>query len=374
LDYFLNPGFIIFILQTLFVKESDSPQISFPVAVFIFFCGIIIYESRIKMLFELLSDENRELVYSLEPPISQNKFLVPGSEKLSVTGSFGGMLFQQITGDDFQIHYSNYLIKERSSFRARSAFSLVELQFCLIREVQYRLAPLGQLGMHRYHYNITYVPYTENQVEFKEKRYATFDIHYSMEFLRRISPEFPELARFIEKIDRQQAAQIAGVSPLASTEMLLLIAKLLNPDPYEIIGKHYLESIVKELLFQALQRLHEDKPPGVIRFTDYEIDCIREARKLLLGRMDDPITILELSQKVGINDYKLKKGYRQVFGTSLYAEFREERMKIAARMLKDPALSVAEIAFSIGYKNISNFSIAFRKRFGCTPTHWRKSP
>ncbi len=325
------------------------------------------------MLFELLSDENREIQFPGQTPPEQQKFLVPGSERLSMNGSFGGMLFQQMTGEDFQIHYTNYLISERSSFRCRAPFALVELQFCLLRGVEYQLAPIGKLGMKRFHYNITYVPFTENQVEFYERRYSTFDIHYSLNFLRRIAPEFPVLAAFLEKIDQGKAGQISRVSPMASNEMLAIIGRLLQPDPANPVEEFQSESLVKDLLIMALQRLDQDQPRRSERFTDYEIGCIREARRLMLAHMEEPLTIRELCQKVGINDFKLKKGFRQVFGTTPYFDFREERMKLAARLLLDRSLTIQEISFRVGFRNVSNFSTAFRRQFACTPSHWRKS-
>ncbi|HUX84896.1 MAG TPA: helix-turn-helix domain-containing protein [Chitinophagaceae bacterium] len=325
------------------------------------------------MLFELLSDENREIQFPGKIPLGYQKFLVPGSERLSANGSFGGMLFQQKAGEDFQIHYTNYLITERSSFRCRAPFALVELQFCLLRGVDYQLDPIGKLSLKRFHYNITYVPFTENRVEFFDRRYSTFDIHYSLDFLRRIAPDFPVLAGFLEKIEKGQAGQISLISPLASREMLSIIGKLLHPDTANQLEEFQTESLVKDLLIMGLQRLGQDQPPGSERFTDYEIECIREARRLMLTHMDEPMTIKELSQKVGINDFKLKRGFRQVFGTTMYFDFREERMKLAAGLLLDGGLSVQEISFRVGFRNVSNFSTAFRKRFGSTPSHWKKS-
>lgn len=99
------------------------------------------------------------------------------------------------------------------------------------------------------------------------------------------------------------------------------------------------------------------------------------AREYLLHDLGFPPTISDLASQVGLNQCKLKFGFKKLFGSSIYAYFQQERMKEARRLLGRH--SVTETAVQLGYSNISHFSAAFRKHFGILPSEvckeWRHS-
>ncbi len=97
---------------------------------------------------------------------------------------------------------------------------------------------------------------------------------------------------------------------------------------------------------------------------------LEAAKELLLVDLSSPPTIAELALGVGLNQCKLKKGYKILFGSSIYAHFQYERMKQAKQLLKNN--NVTETAVTLGYSNISHFSSAFRKQFGVLPREARR--
>lgn len=94
------------------------------------------------------------------------------------------------------------------------------------------------------------------------------------------------------------------------------------------------------------------------------------AKELLLRDLSAPPTIAELARAVGMNECKLKMCFKRRFGTTIYALFQEERMKKAKRLLQDH--NVTETAMVLGYSNVSHFSTAFLKQFGCLPSRARQ--
>ena len=74
----------------------------------------------------------------------------------------------------------------------------------------------------------------------------------------------------------------------------------------------------------------------------------------------------------GINDFKLKNGFKQLYGTTVFGFLFEERMQQAMIMLTETETAIKEISISIGYKNLPNFTAAFKKRFGYPPSFVRK--
>ncbi|MGO1282245.1 MAG: helix-turn-helix domain-containing protein, partial [Psychrobacter sp.] len=80
------------------------------------------------------------------------------------------------------------------------------------------------------------------------------------------------------------------------------------------------------------------------------------------------LTISLLSQRVGINECYLKQQFKQQTGKTIGQFIRELRMQEAMRLLLDEYKSVQETAWYVGYHDPSNFSKAFAKFYGVTPT------
>ncbi|NYZ14605.1 helix-turn-helix transcriptional regulator [Azospirillum sp. RWY-5-1] len=94
------------------------------------------------------------------------------------------------------------------------------------------------------------------------------------------------------------------------------------------------------------------------------------ARERLLQDLSNPPTIAELAKETGLNQLKLKRGFKALFGHSIYALFQRERMDRARVLLRHHG--VTETAVTLGYSNISHFSAAFSKQFGVLPREARK--
>lgn len=99
-----------------------------------------------------------------------------------------------------------------------------------------------------------------------------------------------------------------------------------------------------------------------------DIECIYQARDILMGNLDNPPSLLALAHQVGLNDYKLKQGFRQVFGTTTFGYLHTQRMERARLLLESSTMNVTQVAQAVGYTNISQFAAAFRKQFGVNPS------
>ncbi|MGR5144972.1 helix-turn-helix domain-containing protein [Photobacterium alginatilyticum] len=97
---------------------------------------------------------------------------------------------------------------------------------------------------------------------------------------------------------------------------------------------------------------------------------LESARSYLLKDLSIAPTIADIANVVGLNQCKLKKGFKHLYGNSIYAHFQKERMKKAMQLLKDN--NVTETAMILGYSNVSHFSAAFSKEFNIKPKEARK--
>jgi AraC family transcriptional regulator len=94
---------------------------------------------------------------------------------------------------------------------------------------------------------------------------------------------------------------------------------------------------------------------------------IVKAREILLQHIGEPITIKELSRKVAINECYLKKGFKELYGTTIFDFYQSQRMEHARYLLYEKGLTVTEVSMMLGYSSISHFSTAFKKQTGLKP-------
>lgn len=104
-----------------------------------------------------------------------------------------------------------------------------------------------------------------------------------------------------------------------------------------------------------------------------DIERLHHAKEILISNLDNPPSLLNLARLVGINDRKLKQGFRQVFGTTVYGYFQEYRMRQAKRLLAEGSLNVTEVAYAVGYTSPSRFCDAFKRQFSITPKFYQTS-
>lgn len=112
---------------------------------------------------------------------------------------------------------------------------------------------------------------------------------------------------------------------------------------------------------------------GEGKYSPQQLETIRQVHDLLTDNLDRRFTIEELSRRFLINPSSLKEMFKGVYGKSLAAHIKEHRMELAARLLSETELSIAEIAERVGYESQSKFSAEFRKTYGRLPSEHRRN-
>ena len=106
--------------------------------------------------------------------------------------------------------------------------------------------------------------------------------------------------------------------------------------------------------------------------TKQDILLIRQARTILAENFDKRITIPQLARQAGINEAKLKEGFKELYGQSIHTFLLELRLEKAKNLLLTTQLSITDITYEIGYSHVTHFTTLFKKELGLTPTEWRK--
>lgn len=132
-----------------------------------------------------------------------------------------------------------------------------------------------------------------------------------------------------------------------------------------------MEASALELLNMHLNQLFLLAPrPNVLSKGD--IEKLHRAKQILESCMTDPPSLLALAKMVGLNDFKLKKGFKACFGMTVFEYLRHVRLDHAMRLLREQEATVTETAMMVGYSNVSAFSEQFIRKFGMKPSAMKK--
>ncbi|MBI1185002.1 helix-turn-helix domain-containing protein [bacterium] len=195
--------------------------------------------------------------------------------------------------------------------------------------------------------------------------YCSVAIHFEVNKFKEIIGEWlhqlPEAFR--TAIDHQQGHQLY-VFPFAAKTRLLL-QSLLNDDYSGLSRQFFIESKVLEIVGQQLELLIENQTGLEIK--DSELEKVMACEALLRERYNQPHSLLQLARKVGLNDFKLKQGFKKVYGKPVFKYLQEYRLQKAKELLENEAKTVSEVAFEIGYSSTGSFSNAFFEYHGVRP-------
>lgn len=109
-----------------------------------------------------------------------------------------------------------------------------------------------------------------------------------------------------------------------------------------------------------------------LKLSNADLGQLYLAKQLLLDNMTNPPSIAKLSKELYLNPYKLKLGFKAVFGTTLYDYLRDKRVEKAQLLMKATDLSINNIALQVGYANSSSFITSFKNKCGMTPRQYCK--
>jgi len=179
------------------------------------------------------------------------------------------------------------------------------------------------------------------------------------------------LPQLIKNPTKQRFHQPLG----AITPAMRLVLKQILQCPFrETLRQMYLEGKVLELLVLQIAQWGENNLllKNSLFFRPDEIERLHHAKAILNQKLQNPPSLLNLARQIGLNDFKLKRGFREVFGTTVCGYVQSVRLEQAQQLLRGTNLAIAEIAYQVGYESTSHFGYLFKRQFGVTPRDYRQ--
>lgn len=153
-----------------------------------------------------------------------------------------------------------------------------------------------------------------------------------------------------------------------NASVAVVLSQLWNEHMHPSVRSLYFRAKAYELLSLVFNRnadaLGEQCP---ILVDEENLRRIRRAKDIVLERMAEPPRLAELAEETGLSLKKLKEGFKQIYGDSVYSFLFDHKMETARKMLESGRFNVNEVGLKVGYSTASHFIEAFKKKYNTTP-------
>ena len=184
---------------------------------------------------------------------------------------------------------------------------------------------------------------------------------------------FSREAGYISFLSEENKDRKYYTDGIIGPSMAIVLNQLLN---------YNLHPTVKDLYFQAkcleLMSLYFNRPAELdtvqcpFLADEENVSKIRQAKQLVIAKMAEPPTLKELAASVQLPINRLKEGFKQVYGDTVYSFLFDYKMEVARQLLVSGSHNVNEVGLKVGYSTASHFIAAFKKKYGTTPKRFLK--
>jgi AraC-like DNA-binding protein len=276
------------------------------------------------------------------------------------------------------LSYGEVTLNRPIGVHIESSMSVVEMHFALSGQSDMSYSKIAGMpdDFRPLQHNIMYTPGFSGTFHItpQTSNHRFFEVHLTENYFRGlVQDECRVLGGLVENMDRKQVAAASKHNLAITAQMQRIISDVLGCQRKGSLQRIYLESKVLELLMLQAEQFEESlnsaKRPSL---KTADIDRIHHAKTLIERDINAPTSLTELAREVGLNDFKLKKGFKEVYGTTVFGYLHDLRMEQARRMLLDEHKTVGEAADSAGYRNAHHFTAAFKKYFGHLPSDLKR--
>ena len=156
--------------------------------------------------------------------------------------------------------------------------------------------------------------------------------------------------------------------------MAIVLNQIINYNLNSNLRELYCKAKVYELLslyFNRGEDVNVEQCPFLA--DESNVKKIKAAKDIVIQRISEPPTLLELSSEIDLSLKKLKEGFKQIYGTTVYSFLFDYKMELARKLLESGAHNVNEVGLKVGYSTASHFIAAFKKHYGTTPKKYIQS-
>lgn len=281
--------------------------------------------------------------------------------------------YKEIYFEGVHIGFGNVHLAKALLLGFESNFETIEMHFTLKgKSTAYTSQFDRKISFGAHAHNLLYSNGLTGKMQWENEAFQLCEINLSPDFFARFLPKDHLLFdTFRNAIEKGKSSLLHPQHYQINHQMYQIIEQIIHCDKKGIFKRLFLESRVIELLLLQLEQFSEDSPyQGTLKRQD--IDKIYAVRDFIIHNLTSTHSLLDLAHQVGTNEFILKKGFKELFGTTVFSFWANEKMEFAKQLLIEQEFTIGEVADRIGYKNPRHFSTAFKKKFGISPSNLSK--
>ncbi len=209
--------------------------------------------------------------------------------------------------------------------------------------------------------------YNEKGFYLKNKEQEVTSLHLPIAYFKQWVNLYPEVfEKAFLRYEKGENFYLNNAYQQTTSQQYTILDQIANSHLMGTGSDAYVDAKVLELLTLCFSQPYREQAP----FKEY--DKIQEAALILTSDIHNPPSIRTLALRVGVNEKKLKQGFKIVFNNTVYGYLFDYKMQLAKNYLQDTKKPIAEIALQCGYNYPSHFCTAFKRKFGVSPNESRK--
>lgn len=283
----------------------------------------------------------------------------------------GNGFYKEIWFENVHIGYGNASLSNSILIDFESDFETIEMHFSL-KGRSYTTPENFEKSytFESHQHNIVYANSMSGKMLWDSKDFQIFEINLNPAFFKKFLPENQTISdRFRSAIEKKSSSFLSQNHHLISHKMHQIVYEIMNCKRTGLFKRMFLEAKVTELLLLQMEQIMEKPISNQAALKKSEIDKIYAVKEFLNNNLDATTTLTDLAHFVGTNEFTLKKGFKELFGNTVFGFWNDLKMEQAHQLLLDKKYTVGEVSGLIGYKNQRHFATAFKRKFGLSPSY-----
>lgn len=309
-------------------------------------------------------------LYVLHP---KQPLLHPFAETSSkvMSGNYGTILYQQITGQYITFRHYRCFIKKAARVTCMAMEDRSFVVMNLKNSMVFQFSNIREHVFYEWAANLFNEPNTTGTAIFRKAgEYSFFTIHFDRDYLNPFLQSYTDGYLFLHAVSQQHAAVLSSINVPATKPMRNAISEILYCEYAERYYQVYLAVKCQELLLPFLRQC-EIQSAALISISEVEADGVYKVKDKLLKQLHLTHAHDALARHAHLSDYKLRHGFRQIYGMPISDFQHEARMKKAYELVVDTLLPYVEIAAIVGYQSVTTFFNKFKQYTGISPKRLR---
>ncbi|MDB2473772.1 AraC family transcriptional regulator [Schleiferiaceae bacterium] len=242
---------------------------------------------------------------------------------------------------------------------------IIQFYFCLEGHLEFNFSPYYQKQLQSGQYFFMYNPQKDLVFDLIPNKVAKWVAAYTT--VDKLHTLFVDESDVLTFLNGENAAKPLYDERECSSSVKWALESLFTSELSAASRKIFAKGKLLEVLALHFDRRSEDTEACPFLRDEKTRTQIKSAKNVLIERITQPPSIAELALDVGISEYKLKSGFKEMYGNTVGGFILDYKMNTAKSMLDSRNYQVSEVAYALGYGNPSHFITAFKKKYQITP-------